>query len=118
VHDLYPEKYPQTLMTGWQELVDHPGPVETALAAKNLGADLIALRVESIRETDKNAAEIVELAKEIMNSTALPLCILGINNRELDRKYLPQISQGLNGYNCLIRTGGRRNLQRHRSCPA
>lgn len=100
IHDCVPENYPETLISSWEGFIDDP--VKWAGQAKTIGADLIALRITGLKEQQKSPEELVHLAKRIIESTQLPLCVLGLNNREIDKKALPIIAEGLKGYNCLI----------------
>lgn len=93
-----PDKYPKELINSWNNLAD--SPVAIASKAKQLGATIIALRMEGLN--DENIEEFIAIAKEIVATTALPLAILGINNRDADKKYLPILAEKLSGLNCLL----------------
>jgi acetyl-CoA decarbonylase/synthase complex subunit delta len=99
IHDTLPDKYPALLKQSWGEVIT--SPVLWAQKAKDLGANMIALRLQS--SLQQNSPEnIAKVAKEIIKKTHLPLSLLGINNREVDKKYLPALAVLLKGYNCLI----------------
>lgn len=104
IHFKKPDKYPPQLETSWEGLIDKP--VECALKAKELGADIIALRMDGINiennDINENIENLVTLAKDINTKTNLPLCILGINNRDADKKFLPLIAEKLSDLSCLI----------------
>jgi acetyl-CoA decarbonylase/synthase complex subunit delta len=99
IHDELPEKYPVLLETSNNKAYD---PVKEALDGKSKGANLVALRITGAKQSHKPAKELINLAQTIIAETNLPLVILGINNRELDRLYLPALASGLAGQNCLI----------------
>lgn len=94
-------KYPELLLNAWSDVKEDP--CKWAQKAHVLGADLIALRLDGIEHANEATANsIIETARNIIETTNLPLCILNQNNRDLDKYYLPLIAAGLKGYNCLI----------------
>ena len=79
IHFKHPDKYPSNLLSEWKEVIDNP--VNAAKKAKEIGADIIAFRINGINENKSGADECIKTAKEIADSTNLPLCIIGLNNR-------------------------------------
>lgn len=100
ISDCLLPNYPEELQLAWGDKINNP--IEWAQQAKNLGANLIALRINSSKELNTSPEQIADIAQNIIKTANMPLCILGINNREIDKKYLPVIAKKLNGYNCLI----------------
>ena len=100
IHDQLPEGYPSTLKKAWGDCIN--SAQEWANKASELGADLIALRISSFASQEPDLESFIELAKAINKDTKKPLIILGINNRDIDKKYLPLIAQKLSGLNVLI----------------
>lgn len=100
IFDSIPENYPELLLNKWNDYAYNP--VEWAIAAKKMGAELIALRLASMKDQQLDLSKLYQQVKEIIHATNLPLILLGINNRELDKKCLPQVAEKLGEFSCII----------------
>lgn len=100
IHLSLPHKYPELLAKAWEDVL--LSPVNWAKKAQDIGADLIALRTNGIENNCFKAVEIAAIINEIVEKTNLPLIILGINNREIDKLFLPEIARLTKNLNCLI----------------
>jgi len=103
VSDVNPEEWPQVLKDAYGEdvLAD---PVAWAKKVEELGADLVALRLDSAHpdKGDKSPEEVAKVAKAVSDAVSLPLVILGCGVDEKDAEIFPVVSEALQGKNALI----------------
>lgn len=100
IMDMLPEGYPSKLtnssFSALEDLINLPDTVSS------IGVDVLAVRLNSIKNNPKNLNNSVSQLKDLIERFKLPLIVLGINNRELDKKYLPIICEEMAGWNLLI----------------
>jgi acetyl-CoA decarbonylase/synthase complex subunit delta len=79
-------------------------PAAWAKRAKELGADLINLRLASTHpdEGDASPAQAVETVKTVLKAVDLPLVIWGCDVPEKDQQVMPKVAEAAEGENCLL----------------
>lgn len=79
-------------------------PAAWAKRAKELGADMINLRLLGIHpdEADRSPEQAVETVKAVLEAVDLPLIILGCDVPEKDQKVMPKVAEAAQGENCLL----------------
>jgi len=99
-----------------KEPVDWPGPLAEvygdvwsdpaawAIRVKELGADLVNLRLVGIHpdEGDRSPEEAAETVKAVLQAVDLPLIIWGCEVPEKDQKVMPKVAEVAQGENCLL----------------
>lgn len=96
--------------TGWSDpLVEIYGdvwsdPAAWARRVKELGADLINLRLEGTHpdEQDRSPEQAVETVKAVLEAADLPLIIWGCDVPEKDQVVMPKVAEAAQGENCLL----------------
>jgi len=95
---------------------DWPGPLEEvygdvwsdpaawAKRAKELGADLVCLRLVGTHpdERDFSADQAAETVKAVLQAMDLPLIIWGCDVPEKDQQVIPKVAEAAQGENCLL----------------
>ncbi len=79
-------------------------PAAWAKKAKELGADLISLRLAGTHpdEGDRTPEQAVETVKAVLEAVDLPLIIWGCDVAEKDQQVLPKVAEAAQGENCLL----------------
>jgi len=79
-------------------------PAAWAKKVKELGADLINLRLMSTHpdEDDAGADQAVETVKTVLEAVDLPLIIWGCDVPEKDQQVMPKVAEAAAGENCLL----------------
>jgi len=79
-------------------------PVLWARRAKELGADLINLRLTGIHpdEGDWPPSKAVEIVKAVLEAVDLPLIIWGCDVPEKDQRVMPKVAEAAQGERCLL----------------
>jgi len=102
VIDQVPEDWPEVLTAPFADVLNDP----VAWARKNvaLGADLVALRLQSAHPDlgDASPAEVAETCKKVGAAVDVPLVIIGCGVEEKDAEVLQAAAEALAGKNCLI----------------
>jgi len=103
VWDVEPEGWPDELNKAYAGVLK--SPVDWALKCVNeFKAELLCLRLQGAHPDFKNRTpdEEVRLVKDILQSTGVPLIILGCGDNEKDNQVLTACSQAAAGEKCLI----------------
>jgi acetyl-CoA decarbonylase/synthase, CODH/ACS complex subunit delta len=97
IKDQKPEDWSPVLLNAWGDSVNFPGT--WAKSAEAVGADLIVLALSASGVDGKPTTEQAAIAvvKEVLNSTGLPLIVLGPGQAELDNKLLVAVSEATKG---------------------
>ena len=79
-------------------------PVAWACRAKELGADMVNLRLLAAHpdEGDRSPEEAAEVVKAVLAAVDLPLVIWGCDMPEKDQKVMPKVAEAAQGENCLL----------------
>ena len=79
-------------------------PAAWAKRAKELGAELINLRLLSAHpdEKDSSPEQAVETVKAVLEAVDLPLIIWGCDLPEKDQQLMPKVAEAAGGENCLL----------------
>ncbi len=79
-------------------------PAAWAKKAKDLGADLVNLRLLSTHpdEGDTGPDEAVATVKAVLEAVDLPLLIWGCDVPDKDQKVMPKVAEAAQGENCLL----------------
>ncbi len=102
VYDQVPDTWTDSLLETLGDVVKDP--VEWAKKGKELGVDLISLRLtkHALEENPTSPKECAELAKAVSDATNLPLIVWGTGDKEPDNDMYPAVSQALAGQQCLF----------------
>ncbi|MFZ3173209.1 MAG: acetyl-CoA decarbonylase/synthase complex subunit delta [Carboxydocellales bacterium] len=102
VTDVEPTDWPDFLKAPWGAVL--ADPVAWAKKAQELGADMIALRLDSAHPDKGNASAeaVAKTAKAVSDATDLPLIVIGCGVEEKDGAIFPAIGEALAGKNALI----------------
>jgi len=79
-------------------------PAGWAVKVKELGADLVNLRLVSTHpdEGDCSPEEAAETVKAVLEAVDLPLIIWGCDVPDKDQKVMPKVAEAAEGENCLL----------------
>ncbi len=104
VHDRKPEDWSPLLYQAWGEAMQDPG--DWARAAEAAGADLIFLTLSATLadgkpNTPANARTVV---RKVLDSTSLPLAVIGPGQAELDNELLVAVAEEGKGERLLLGT--------------
>jgi acetyl-CoA decarbonylase/synthase complex subunit delta len=96
--------------TGWSKPLEEvygdvwSDPAAWAKKAKELGAELINLRLLSAHpdEKDSSPEQAVETVKAVLEAVDLPLIIWGCDMPEKDQLLMPKVAEAAAGENCLL----------------
>lgn len=79
-------------------------PAAWARRAKELGADLVNLRLLRIHpdEDDATAEQAAETVKAVLAAVDLPLIVWGCDRPEKDQQVMPKVAEVAQGENCLL----------------
>jgi acetyl-CoA decarbonylase/synthase complex subunit delta len=79
-------------------------PAVWARRVKELGADLVNLRLDSTHpdEGDRSPDEAAATVKAVLEAVDLPLIIWGCDVPEKDQKVMPKVAETAQGENCLL----------------
>jgi len=102
VLDIAPTDWPEELAKVYRDVWD--SPAKWAVRAKELGADLINLRLDGTHpdEADRTPEQAVETVREILSAVDLPLIIWGCDVPAKDQKVMPKVAEAAKGENCLL----------------
>ncbi len=79
-------------------------PAAWAVKVKELGADLVNLRLVSTHPDEDNRSpdEAAETVKAVLSAVDLPLIIWGCDVPDKDQKVMPKVAEAAQGENCLL----------------
>jgi len=79
-------------------------PAAWAKRVKQLGADLVSLRLVGIHpdEGDRSPEQAADTVKAVLEAVELPLIIWGCNVPEKDQTVMPKVAEVAQGENCLL----------------
>lgn len=102
VWDKQPPQWPQALADVYSDVWSDP--TAWAKKAKELGADLINLRLASTHpdEGDRSPEEAAECVKAVLGAVDLPLIVWGSLVPDKDQKVMPKVAEACQGENCLL----------------
>ena len=102
VMDIPPVGWPEPLAKIYRDVWSDPAA--WAKRAKELGADLINLRLTGTHpdEADRSPEQSVETVRAVLEAVDLPLIILGCDVPEKDQKVIPKVAEAAQGENCLL----------------
>ncbi len=102
VFDRPPIHWPPPLAEAYRDVWEDP--VAWAQRAKDLGADLINLRLISTHpdEQDRSPEQAVETVRAVLQAVDLPLIIWGCGVAEKDQRVMPRVAEAAQGENCLL----------------
>ena len=102
VLDIEPTDWPAPLAEVYSDVWGDPGA--WAKRAKDLGADMINLRLVGIHpdEGDRSPEDAVATVKAVLEAVDLPLVIWGCDVPEKDQAVMPKVAEAAQGENCLL----------------
>ena len=102
VFDKPPSNWPPALEEVYGDVWSDP--VAWAKKAKELGADVISLRLLSTHpdEDDSSPEDAVATVKAVPEAVDLPLIIWGCGVADKDQKVMPKVAEAAEGENCLL----------------
>jgi acetyl-CoA decarbonylase/synthase complex subunit delta len=102
VLDAAPTDWPQPLAEIYGDVWSDPAA--WARRVKELGADLVNLRLVSTHpdEGNRSAEEAAATVKAVLAAVDLPLIIWGCDVPEKDAKVMPKVAEAAQGENCLL----------------
>ena len=102
VLDVQPTDWPEPLAEVYGDVWSDPAA--WARRVKELGADLVNLRLMAIHpeEGDRSPEEAAETVKAVLEATDLPLIIWGCEVPEKDQKVMPKVAEAAQGEKCLL----------------
>ncbi len=102
VSDVNPEEWPEMLKEAWGDVL--ADPVAWAKKAVELGADLVALKLDSAHpdKGDRTPEEVAQTAKAVADAISVPLVVIGCGVDEKDAEIFPVVGEALAGKACLI----------------
>jgi acetyl-CoA decarbonylase/synthase, CODH/ACS complex subunit delta len=102
VLDVTPQGWPPALAEVYADVWSDPAA--WAVRAKQLGADLINLRLLGIHpdEGDRSADEAVAVVRAVLGAVDLPLVIWGCDVPAKDQQVMPRVAEAAAGENCLL----------------
>ncbi|MBC7263760.1 MAG: acetyl-CoA decarbonylase/synthase complex subunit delta [Chloroflexi bacterium] len=97
VQDRYPADWSKQLLDAWGEVLNDPAA--WAKKAEEIGADLIALKLQSAHPDGANtgAKEAVATVKAVLATTGLPLIVYGPGQAEKDNEVLVAAAEAAKG---------------------
>lgn len=97
IQDRKPSDWSPVLLEAWNHVAD--SPAKWAQAAEALGVDLILLKLNATQANgSKNTtANAVQVAKEVLQATGLPLMVFGPGQAELDNELLVAVAEATKG---------------------
>ncbi|MBI5653255.1 MAG: acetyl-CoA decarbonylase/synthase complex subunit delta [Chloroflexi bacterium] len=97
IQDRKPSDWSSILVEAWKDVIDDP--VKWAQAAEARGADAILLKLNATMADGKpnNAANAVQVVKNVLGATGLPLIVFGPGQAELDNELLVPIAEATKG---------------------
>jgi acetyl-CoA decarbonylase/synthase complex subunit delta len=103
VFDSIPGKYPESLLEYYGDVIDKPGDMARR-CVDDFGAELISIRLDGTHpeKGNKSAEEAVEIVKQVLNSTSVPLIITGHSHFEKNNEVMKKVCESTAGENCLI----------------
>ncbi|MHB8897123.1 MAG: CO dehydrogenase/acetyl-CoA synthase subunit delta [Thermoguttaceae bacterium] len=102
VIDKAPLDWPQPLAEIYRDVWSDPAA--WARRARELGADLINLRLEATHPDagDRSASEAAETVKAVLEAVDLPVIIWGCDEPAKDQVVMPKVAEAAQGENCLL----------------
>ncbi len=104
IKDRKPDDWSQLLLDEWGEAMDTPGA--WAKAAEAAGADMLQLSL-SLTDADgepNTPDKAVTAVKSVLNSTGLPLAVIGPGQKEMDNELLVPVAEATKGERLLLGT--------------
>ena len=97
IEDRRPETWSPELVAAWGDALDDPA--QWARRAVELGADLIALRLDSCHPDrgDHDAAYAVEKAKQLLAAVQVPVMVYGPGTADKDNEVLVAVAEATKG---------------------
>lgn len=97
VQDRQPSDWSPVLVEAWQDVI--ASPTKWAQAAEALGVDLILLKLNAtMADGSKNTvANVVQVVKQVLAATTLPLIVFGPGQAELDNELLVPVAEATKG---------------------
>jgi acetyl-CoA decarbonylase/synthase complex subunit delta len=102
VLDKQPADWPKPLAEVYSDVWSDPAA--WAARVKELGADLVNLRLVSTHpdEGNRSPQEAAETVKAVLAAVDLPLIIWGCDVPQKDQKVMPKVAEAVQGENCLL----------------
>ncbi len=102
VFDKAPTHWPQVLADVYSDVWNDS--VAWARRVKELGADLVSLRLVSTHpdEGDASPQQAADTVKAVLQAVDLPLIIWGSGVAEKDQQVMPKVAEAAQGENCLL----------------
>ena len=102
VLDTPPAEWPEPLAEVYRDVWSDPAA--WARRAKELGADLVNLRLVGTHpdEGDRSPQEAAETVRAVLAAVDLPLIIWGCDVPEKDQAVMPKVAEAAQGENCLL----------------
>jgi acetyl-CoA decarbonylase/synthase complex subunit delta len=102
VLDVEPKTWPEALAEVYSDVWSDPAA--WAKRAKELGADLVNVRLQGTHpdEGDRSPQDAVATVKAVLEAVDLPLIIWGCDVPEKDREVMPKVADAAKGENCLL----------------
>jgi len=102
VFDKAPTHWPKPLADVYSDVWNDPAA--WARRVKELGADLVNLRLVSTHpdEDDASGQQAAETVKAVLEAVDLPLVIWGSGVAEKDQQVMPKVAEAAQGENCLL----------------
>jgi len=103
VFDRVLNKYPDSLMEYYQDVIDKPGEMAKK-CVEQYGAELISVRLEGTHpeKGNKSADEAVDVVRQVLESVKVPLIITGHSHFEKINEVMKKVCESAAGENCLI----------------
>ena len=111
VWDAGAESWPEVLRKQYEDVLNDP--VAWAARAKELGADLICLKLMGTHPdmADRSADEAAETVKAVLAACDLPLVVWGCGVEDKDNVVLPKCTEAARGENCLFGSATEKNYR-------
>lgn len=102
IRDRKPDDWSPLLLEAWGDAIEDPG--EWAKAAEEAGAELIYLVLSlTLADGDPNTPDnAVNAVKRVLESTSLPLAVVGPGQAELDNELIVPVAEATKGERLLI----------------
>lgn len=98
IWDLPPTDWKDILLSPYKDVIDDP--ILWAKKAISYGADLLALYLRSIEDSDFDPERIIKNIKSIADFS--PLLVMGVGDKDKDTKVLIEVANRCSGMNLLI----------------
>ncbi len=103
VFDSPPNKYPQSLLEYFGQVIDEPGEMAKK-CVEEFGAELISVRLDGTHpeKGNKSPEEAADLVKEILEKVSVPVIVTGHSHFEKTNAVMKKVCETAAGENCLI----------------